>query len=97
MSKQYGSHAFPFPTEQTMEGWNGTKAGEMGMTMRQWYKGMALMGLLSKLPLIDQEGKIGIVVEDKLKHNADIAESCGWIAEAMIAEDEEFTKEELNP
>lgn len=55
-----------------------------GITMRDWFAGQALVGILSKLPLIDQTGELGKPVPDKIKLNNDIADSCYGIADAMI-------------
>ena len=63
-----------------------------GMTLLDYFAGQALVGLLSKLPLIDQKGEHGPSVSDKIAHNHDIAESCYWIANAMLAQHEEWTK-----
>jgi hypothetical protein len=62
------------------------------MSLRAYLAGQALDGLLPKLPLIDQTGKLGIKVDDKIAHNADIAESCCCIADALIAELNKPTK-----
>jgi hypothetical protein len=64
-----------------------------GLSLRDWFAGKALEGLLPKLPLVDQTGKLGIKVEDKIQHNADIAESCYCIADAMLAERERKTND----
>jgi hypothetical protein len=57
-----------------------------GLSIRDWFAGMALAGLLPKLPLVDQQGEHGMPVADKIAHNRDIAESCYCIADAMLAE-----------
>ena len=56
-----------------------------GMSLRDWFAGQVLVGLLSKLPLVDQKGQYGKAVADKIKHNMEIAESCYWLADAMLA------------
>ena len=57
----------------------------VGMTLRDYFAAKALVGLLSKLPVIDQQGKMGVPVEDKIAYNRDLAESCYWIADALLA------------
>ena len=55
-----------------------------GMTIRDVFAAAALQGLLSKLPIIDQTGVHGIKVDDKIAYNNEVAESCYWIADAML-------------
>ena len=55
------------------------------MSLRDWFAGQIAVGLISKIPLIDQEVELGVNVSDKHKLNADIAESSFWLADAMIA------------
>ena len=33
--------AFPFPTEQAQRGWNGTREGEPGMSLRDYFAAAA--------------------------------------------------------
>jgi hypothetical protein len=35
--KDDGGPAFPFATEQTQRGWNGTREGEPGMSLRDYF------------------------------------------------------------
>lgn len=42
-----------------------------GMTLRDYFAAASLQGLISKLP-------------DKIAYNNEVAESCYWIADAMI-------------
>ncbi len=55
-----------------------------GMTLRDWFAGQVIVGLMAKLPLVDQTGSLGVKVEDKIAYNQDIAESCYAIADAML-------------
>jgi len=48
-----GGAAFPFQTDQTMDGYNGTKCGEMGMTLRDWFAGQALAGIKANIKLCE--------------------------------------------
>jgi hypothetical protein len=54
------------------------------MTLRDWFAGQALAGLISKLPVIDQTGEFGVKVADKFAYNDDVAGSCYAIADAML-------------
>ncbi len=56
-----------------------------GMTMRQWYKGMALQGELAAQSMPDL---VWGVTNPNL-----LAEKCAMFADAMIAEDREAEKE----
>lgn len=80
MEKTDGGAAFPRATEQTVRGYNGTLEGERGMTLRQWYKGMAIAGALVATRLNE-----GMVVSPE-----GLASACSKYADAMIAEDEKF-------
>jgi hypothetical protein len=51
---------------------------------RDFFAAAAMQGLLPKLPLVDQQGEHGDPVADKIAHNRDIAESCYWLADAML-------------
>jgi hypothetical protein len=57
-----------------------------GMTMRQWYKGMALASIQAA----------GITIPPSLS-NKSIAEIAGMIADAMLAEDEGHERKEAQP
>lgn len=75
-----------FPCDVQVEDNNGSHYEEhYGLTMRDWFAGQALAGLLPKLPLIDQTGEFGIKVADKTAYNMDVAESCYGFADAMLA------------
>ena len=76
MSKNNGGWAFP-----GSESLSGVIYD--GMTMRQYYKAVALQGLLAT----NQYAFYGEDLEANIK-------SCGDIADAMIAEDEEAAKNE---
>lgn len=39
--------AFPFSAEQAQRGWNGTRAGEPGMSLRDYFAASALQSLLN--------------------------------------------------
>jgi len=54
------------------------------MSLRDWFAGMALQGLLSKLPVVDQAGEHGIVVSDKDKYDRDVADSAYGFADSML-------------
>lgn len=59
---------------------------EEGMTLRDYFAAKAMQAIITKLPVVDREGEFGSPVEDKIKYNADIANSAYWIADAMLAE-----------
>ena len=84
-----GGPAFPgwqFRTVQRVgEEPRDIPAGPQGMSLRDWFAGQALVGLLSKFPIIDQSGRLGIIVDDVDAHNQNVAESCYAIADAMLA------------
>ena len=75
-----GGAAFPFVIEDA----NNAK-WKCGMTMRQWYKGMALQGLLASF----REGDA--VAPDPFSWLSGIAAK---YADSMLAEDAEHEKEE---
>ena len=79
-----GGFAFPSPCEDL--GNNIFQSAEYGMTLRDYFAAKAMQAIISKLPLVDQDGVLGNCVKDKKKYNADIANSAYWIADAMIAE-----------
>ena len=55
-----------------------------GITLRQHYAGLAMQAIISKLPIVDQQGEFGARVDDKVQYNLDIAVSAFCIADAMI-------------
>lgn len=57
---------------------------EEGMTLRDYFAAKAMQAIITKLPVVDQQGVHGQPVPDKVQHNLDIAESAYWIADAMI-------------
>lgn len=60
-------------------------AQHFGLSIRDYFAAAALQGLLAKLPIVDQKGEWGDPVPDKIAHNREIAESCYWMADAMLA------------
>jgi len=60
---------------------SGTVVAVQGMSMRQWYKGMALQGLCAN-------GRANCIEQ----HLPEVIRVAGFLADAMIAEDEEFEK-----
>ena len=75
-----GGPAFPVPDLHP----GALQVGSSGMSLRDWFAGQVLVGLLGKLPLIDQSGEFGAKVEDKVAYNLDVADSCYQIADAML-------------
>lgn len=59
---------------------------ETSIALRDYFAGQALQAIISKLPVIDQEGVFGKPVLDKVKYNRDIAISSYAIADAMMKE-----------
>ena len=79
---------FAFPVSTTF-GLNGEVSyGGNGMTMRQWYKGMAMQGLLATSIEV-------IFKQEKVESRQDYALLSAKMADAMLAEDEEHAK--VNP
>jgi hypothetical protein len=60
-----------------------------GITLRQWYKGMALAGLLHA---IVDELDCGAGTPEEKEHFAAVAKLCAGYADALIAEEEEAAK-----
>jgi hypothetical protein len=80
--KPNGGPAFPYMPQTNPGEW---AIGQSGMTMRQWYKGMALMGELAAQSEAD-----GVWLP---KTADDLTERCAAFADAMLAEDEEASRE----
>lgn len=78
-TKQYRVDVSGLNQEQRME-------PETSITLRDYFAGQALQAIISKLPVIDQEGVFGEPVLDKVKYNRDIAISSYAIADAMMKE-----------
>ena len=55
-----------------------------GMTLRDYFAGQALLGLITKFPLMDQEGEFGKAPVDMLQIKLKMAESAYWYADAML-------------
>lgn len=86
MSKQTkkiddGGTAFPSP-ENTKEGW----AAEYGMSLRDWFAGMALNGLVERGGYDLEHSKF----QDTVKH---LAVNAYILADAMIAERNKRTED----
>ena len=78
-----GGPAFPLATsEYDLSGTN--RAEVNGMTLRDYFAAKAMQAIITKLPVVDRESEFGKPVVDKIKYNADIAESAYWFADAMI-------------
>ena len=80
--KDDGGPAFPVSLDCGSAG----KQQFEGMTLRDYFAAKAMQAIITKLPVVDREGEFGSPVEDKIKYNADIANSAYWIADAMLAE-----------
>lgn len=80
-TKQYKVNVSRLNQEQRME-------PETSITLRDYFAGQALQAIISKLPVIDQEGVFGEPVLDKVKYNRDLAISSYAIADAMMKEKE---------
>lgn len=63
----------------------GKSAEQPGMTLRDYFAAKVLQALITKTPLVDQEGTLAPRVADKIKHNNDLADSAYCIADAMLA------------
>ena len=79
--KDNDQHAFP-----TIFDPSGATIMDNGMTLRDYFAAKAMQAIITKLPVVDREGEFGAPVEDKIKYNADIANSAYWIADAMLEE-----------
>ena len=78
-----GGSAFPYAVQRLQSSYHSEVKG---MTLLDWMAGQALVGLIAKLPIIDQSEQFGIKVDDKIAYNRDVAGSCYALAEAMLAE-----------
>ena len=83
MSEKDGGPAFPAGESGTSDTY---RAGVPGMTLRQFYKGQALAGM------VPTTSERSLWLRDEAKHRgvdgyAVIAENCGRYADAMLAED----------
>lgn len=82
--KNNGGPAFPFNYEIGFDMPDGkrvsTKAANPGMTMRQWYKGMALQGLMSMV----SNRRDHLSADEKVDV---MAKEAGLVADALLAED----------
>jgi hypothetical protein len=76
-----GGPAFPFAVQRDFH------AAETGMTLRDWFAGRALQGLIAKTPLIDREGVNGkqMTQHEINQLRDDFAESAYFYADAMLA------------
>mgnify|MGYP000918086892 FL=1 len=81
--KDNGGPAFPMIRDMRN---NPDWDHEAGMTLRDYFAAKAMQAIITKLPVVDREGEFGAPVEDKIKYNADIANSAYWIADAMLEE-----------
>jgi len=78
--KSDGGQAYPFQGTNTL---SGEPYHVDGMTMRQSYKAKAMQGMLF--------GQVQMITQAEMLKGASItAETAGEIADAMIAEDEQF-------
>lgn len=75
MEKQDGGRAFPCGHDE-------------GMTLRDWFAGMAMQALIAKNKFMDTRGQNGepITADDMEQFRLDIAASSLAYADAMIAE-----------
>ncbi len=85
MNKKNGGQAFPRPASEdkrdgTLSDGDRVVTEQGGMTMRQWYKGQALAGLLAR-----GSSFVG-------NNREDVAKATGNYADAMIKEDEDAQK-----
>jgi len=83
--KDNGGPAFPRPASIDPE-FDARLPSQIGMTLRDYFAAKAMQAIITKLPVVDREGEFGSPVEDKIKYNADIANSAYWIADAMLEE-----------
>lgn len=67
------------------------KTHPSGMSLRDWFAGQALNGLIQKLPLIDRSGQFGEPLSDSeiWEFKLDVAESAYRYADAMLKAREE--------
>lgn len=73
-----------FPSANEIKFGDYATSGHSGMTLRQWYKGAALMGVV-------QAGIVQANLESR-DTTRDIAKWCAVIADALLREDEEASK-----
>jgi len=87
VNKPDGGPAFP-RAKVVIPGMKTIDEGANGMSLRDYFAAKAMQAVITKLPIIDMEGQFGIVIDDKIKYNKDIAESAYQIADAMLQERE---------
>lgn len=78
-----GGPAFPHPDERGLMG-EGLREGSDGMSLRDWFAGQALVGLIAKSPFFDREGENGKPITDMVQFKADMSDSAYWYADAML-------------
>lgn len=79
-----GGSAFPVASVGTGDSRDGMTRGSDGMSLRDYFAGMALRGILDSWdrPITDEEFKGGVALP--IKEN--VAQVCYEFADAMIAE-----------
>ena len=84
--KDNGGPAFPIPHQPNQEGYEWNAAG--GMSMRDWFAGLALQGLCANKDFLDQHLKdcISQEIEDPDMIRGLFANTCYLFADAMIKE-----------
>jgi hypothetical protein len=84
--KDDGGSAFPVAHQILDANHEHFKLGCKGMTLRDYFAAKAMQAILTKLPIVDQDGEFGVIVKDKIAYNNDIANSAYSIADAMLDE-----------
>lgn len=57
---------------------------EHGMDLRDYFAAKAMQAIITKMPIVDQEGEFGKPISDKAKYNRDVCESAYIFADAML-------------
>ena len=85
-------HAFPAPEYLIDQEVDQKKIIRLtmtrGMTLRDYFAAKAMQAYISKIPLHDSEGILGVKTErsENTKLQKDIAESAYWMADSMLEE-----------
>lgn len=81
-------YAFPSEVKEgSNQGFPVPRIIHFGMTLRDWYAGKALEGMLSQFPEFKSNGMDARTIkEDLIRHQNNVAKRCYEYADAMLAQ-----------